>query len=116
MRRRPFLPRLLFLLTLAGALGGCGSKISEANYYRVQYGMTEKAIEDLLGPAHAESPGSLATTGPATTQPVARKVKSWTRGGLTIRVEFAGGQVVGRTAVGIAAEAQPAAASQSVEN
>jgi len=31
-------------------LTGCGSKISEANYYRVQKGMTEEAVDELLGP------------------------------------------------------------------
>lgn len=112
MRRR-FLSTALLLILLATTLGGCGSKISEANYYRVQYGMTEKAVEDLLGPAHAESPGSLATTEP-TTQPAERKIKSWSRGGLTLRVEFANGQVVGRSAVGIPAESV-AAATRAVE-
>ena len=88
----------LLLLLLAATICGCGSKISEVNYYRVQYGMTEKEVEDLLGPAHAESPGQSAGT----------KVKSWTREALTLRVEFRDGVVVGRSADGIPAEARPA--------
>ena len=97
----------------AGVLGGCGSKISEANYYKVQHGMTEEDVDDLLGPAHGvgtaapaaastppESPAS-PTTVEAATRPADRKVKTWTRGGLTIRVVFADGVVVGRSAVGL---------------
>ena len=95
------------LVALAPLVGGCGSKISEANYYRVQYGMTEADVEDVLGPAHAESvaPSTPPATAPATaTQPVFRKIKSWTRGPLVIRVVFEQGVVVRRSAEGIAAE------------
>jgi hypothetical protein len=108
MRRHPLpfstLVCALVLLALAVTPGGCGSKISEANYYRVQYGMTEKEVEDLLGPAHGE------TVTPATSQSVAtgtaqRKVKTWSRDALTIRVEFLDGVVVGRGADGMPAEA-----------
>ena len=96
MRLRPF----LLVLLLAPALCGCGSKISEANYYRVQYGMTEEDVEDLLGPPH-----EVGET-PSTTQPVMQEVQTWKRGGLTIRVVFEGSVVVGRSAEGIAAESQ----------
>jgi hypothetical protein len=105
--------RFGLLLAVFVALAGCGSKISEANYYRVQYGMTEDEVEDLLGPAHAESIVPAETTAPvpashpATTSPAARKVKSWTRGGLVIRVTFDDGVVTGRSAGGIPAEAVP---------
>ena len=92
----------LFLLLLAG----CGSKITDANYYRVQHGMTEKEVEDLLGPAHSETVEG-PTSRPAATQPVTTKVKTWTRGELTIRVVFEDGVVVRRSADGIPAEAAP---------
>ncbi len=98
--RKPI--RGLVLLLLAATICGCGSKISQANYYRVQYGMTEKEVEDLLGPAHAESAG----------QPAGTKVKSWTRETLTLRVEFRDGVVVGRSADGIPAEAPPRVAAR----
>lgn len=100
------------LVVGAAGLFGCGSKISEANYYKVQHGMTEEDVDDLLGPAHgvgtppltaSTSPVSAAspTTVEAATRPADRKVKTWTRGGLTIRVVFADGVVVGRSAVGL---------------
>ena len=96
----------LCLLTLL--LAGCGSKISEANYYRVQLGMSEDAVEDLLGPAHeetSEGPTTTATTAPTTSsQPGPRKLKVWRRGPLTIRVTFEDGKVVSRSAQGIASE------------
>lgn len=92
------------LALLAGVLmvlliSGCGSKISQANYYRVQYGMTEEEVEDLLGPAHQTTGGTArASTGPVVVN------KSWTRYGLTIHVTFENGVVVGRSAEGIPAE------------
>jgi hypothetical protein len=87
------------MLLLVVLLCGCGSKVSRANYYRVQYGMTEQDVEDLLGPPHAVGES------PSTTQPVMRKTQTWSRDGLVIRVVFEQGVVVGRSAEGIAAEA-----------
>jgi hypothetical protein len=108
---------------LAGT--GCGSKISEANYYRVQYGMSESAVEELLGPPHrqgveaasergdagtsvATSSATVAATGSATAPATApapdgaaeRTVKTWTRGPLVITVVFESGKVVGRRGEG----------------
>ena len=86
------------------SIAGCGSKISEANYYRVHYGMDEEEVEDVLGPAHQES--TLATPTPASSQPARPvKVKSWTRDGLTIHVRFEDGVVTGRSAEGPRGEA-----------
>ena len=107
MSLRPFLVIVLF-----GALaGGCGSKVSEANYYRVQHGMTEEDVDDLLGPSKED----LATPAAPTTQSTARKIKTWTRGRLTIRVAFENGVVVSRSADGIAFEgdSRPATAPTS---
>ena len=75
------------LALLAGATG-CGSKVSEASYYKVLYGMSEDGVEEVLGPAHGEStlPGMSDV-----------KLKTWTRGPLTIRVRFEDGKVVSRT-------------------
>ena len=91
---------LLVLALLAPP--GCGSKISEANYYKVQYGMSEDNVEDLLGPAHAEVHEGPPTT--AATRPVDRKTKTWSRGGLKLSVVFEDGKVVARSAEGIAGE------------
>ena len=84
---------------LAALASGCGSKISEANYYKIQHGMTEDDVDDLLGPAVHEEMSAPATA-PAT-QATSRKIKTWTRGGLTIRVGFENGIVVTRSADGI---------------
>ena len=98
---------LLITILLCLSPCGCGSKISEANYYRVQYGMSEEDVEDLLGPSHAESLEAAApasSSASATTLP-ARVVKTWSRGALAIHVAFESGSVTGRSAEGIAAEA-----------
>ena len=98
-------------------LGGCGSKINEANYYRVQNGMSEETVDDLLGPPHrqgveTEVEWDVATTAPATTPatsptisptdtpPPVRTVKTWTRNALVISVVFQDGKVVGRRVQG----------------
>ena len=107
MRNATCLRLLLSMLSLAivPLIGGCGSKISEASYYRVQYGMTEQEVEELLGPAHEESDApSPSSTSPATTAPAYRRLKSWSRGPIVIQVEFENGRVVHRAARGIASE------------
>ena len=92
---RPALALAMLALLLAGT-PGCGSKISEANYYKVHYGMSEEDVEEVLGPAHTES-----------TPPDAMgKVRTWSRGPLTIRVRFDHGKVVSRTVQGIASETE----------
>ena len=88
-------------------LSGCGSKISESNYFRVQYGMDEKEVDDLLGPSDEEKAAADAAPVPATTQLADRKTKTWSRGNLTLRVTFEDGKVVGRSADGIAMEGTP---------
>jgi hypothetical protein len=85
----------LLLLFLAPLVGGCGSKVSEANFYRVQRGMTEEQIEDLLGPAHDVTAAPLSAE---------RTVKTWSRGRITIRVTFLEGIVVDRSGENIPGE------------
>ena len=133
--------RMFLSLLLAAAMlaGGCGSKISEANYFRVRYGMSEEEVEELLGPAHEESSEPLpslpadarppsragaasdstpASSRPASTRPALRKLKAWSRDGITIRVVFEYGVVTGRSAEGIAADPSstgPSAANPPVD-
>lgn len=99
-RHRSLLP---VIVTLAlPLLAGCGSKVSEANYYKVSYGMDEAAVDDLLGPAHAQSPEAQpAATSPSTARAPGRKTKTWSRGPLTFSVVFEDGKVVARSAEGI---------------
>ena len=100
--------RALSIALFLGALAaGCGSKISEPNYYRIQHGMTEDDVDDLLGPAvHEDVSPPPAMAGAPSTQTTARKTKTWTRGRLTIRVEFDNGLVVARSADGIPFEGE----------
>ena len=105
----PATPAAVPLVALiAVLLSGCGSKISEANYYRVQNGMDEETVEDLLGPARTETTESEpATQSSSTKQALARKTKVWSRGSLTLSVVFEGGRVITRTAQGIPFEGTP---------
>lgn len=107
-------PALLIISLLCLLPCGCGSKISEASYYRVQHGMSEEDVEDLLGPEHGRTEEAAAA--PATsaamraTSRLPRVVKSWSRGGLGIHVTFENGVVVARSADGIEAEKTKACA------
>lgn len=108
---------LLFvmMLTVPLAACGCGSKISEANYYRVHYGMTEDEVEDVLGPPHEitilpAEPSTRPSTAealPASTRPVERKQLTWSREGITLRIILTGGTVTARSAEGIPGEKLP---------
>ena len=101
------------MLTVPSAACGCGSKISEANYYRVHYGMTEDEVEDVLGPPHevAILPAELSTqptsapstnhASPASTRPVERKQLTWSREGITLRIILSDGVVTARWAEGM---------------
>lgn len=96
-------PSSLVLCLVLLPLGGCGSKISEANYYKVALGMSEEAVEDLLGPGREERPAAAAM--PAL--PPGAKLKVWRRDRLKIRVVFVKGEVADRTAEGIPHENRP---------
>ena len=112
-----------FALLVLAPLCGCGSKISEANYYKVTYGMSEEAVEDLLGPPHEEAHeearekfGTAATSARAGGTDADVRVKTWSHGPLVIRVRFENGKVAGRGAEGIPKEspmllAKPATAA-----
>ena len=105
---------MLAILLLAPA--GCGSKVSESNYYRVQYGMDEKDVEDLLGPAATEAAGNDPASSPASkpvTERTGRKVKTWSRGSLTLSVVFVEGKVIARSADGLPFEGKSAPAPAS---
>ena len=54
MRCRRILVIAAVLLPLIHA--GCGSRVQEPHYYKIVRGMTEREVEDLLGPARSISP------------------------------------------------------------
>lgn len=96
--------RLILTTLFLAAAPGCGSKISEANYYRVQYGMTEEEVEDVLGPPHQATvlpPESPTQSSAASTRPVERKQLTWSREGIVLRVVFTDGVVTARSAEGM---------------
>lgn len=74
-------------------LPGCGSKISEANYYKVGPGDTEQDVEALLGPGRPVELEGIA--GPD------RQARRWQRGELTITIIFENGKVISRQAQGL---------------
>lgn len=77
--------RLLATVVLALALAACGSKVNEQQFARIEDGMSEQQVIDLLGtPSESSSMGALGMSGTATT---------WTDAGATISVQFVNGKV-----------------------
>jgi len=77
--------RLLAPPLIALALAACGSKVDEEHFSRVQDGMSERQVIDLLGPpSESSSMGALGVSGTAAT---------WTDDGATISVQFVNGKV-----------------------
>jgi len=80
--QRPFVAAAL---ALSLALAGCGSKINEENFARIEDGMTEQQVMDLLGtPTETSSMGALGVSGSAAV---------WTDGAARISVQFVNGKV-----------------------
>ena len=77
--------RLLATAILALGLAACGSKVNEETFARIQDGMTEQQVIDLLGPpTQTTSAGALGMSGTAAT---------WDDGGVSISVQFVNGKV-----------------------
>jgi hypothetical protein len=77
--------RLLAAAALALAIAGCGSKINEENFARIEDGMTEQQVIDLLGtPTESSSMGALGVSGSAAV---------WMDGEARISVQFVNGKV-----------------------
>ncbi len=87
------LPRVPLLLALL-LLTGCGSRVNEANYYKVGAGTPEEKVDEWLGPSRpAEVPALVGR----------RDVKAryWEAGALKITLLFENGHVIGRKAEGL---------------
>jgi hypothetical protein len=81
----PTLCRLLAVTALTLALAGCGSKLNEENFARIQDDMTEQQVIDLLGtPTETSSMGALGMSGTAAV---------WRDKNATINVQFVNGKV-----------------------
>ncbi|MDX1377037.1 MAG: outer membrane protein assembly factor BamE [Burkholderiales bacterium] len=77
--------RLLVASVLALALAACGSKINEENFVRIQDGMTEQQVIDLLGtPTETSGVGALGMSGASAV---------WQDGDARISVQFVNGKV-----------------------
>ena len=77
--------RGLAVAALLLALAGCGSKVNEKNFARIEDGMTEAQVIDLLGkPTETSSMGALGVSGSSAV---------WSDDGARISVQFVNGKV-----------------------
>jgi len=77
--------RVLATTALVLVLAGCGSNVNEENFARIEDGMTEQQVIDLLGtPTETSSMGALGVSGSAAV---------WTEGDARISVQFVNGKV-----------------------
>jgi len=107
---------LVFALALSAV--GCGGKINQANFAKVNTGMSAAEVEAILGPSTEQGsaavavpampnmpnvPGMPATTpaigAPGTT--VSTRVLSWRQGGKMISVTLVNDKVVSKAQVGL---------------
>jgi len=104
-------------LALALSAAACGGKVNQANYARINNGMTAAEVEAILGPGTEQAssavsvpampnmPGMPAATGtPAVGAPgttVSTRVLTWREGGRVITVTLMNDKVVSKAQVGL---------------
>ena len=86
---------LAFLLV--ACVAGCASKITQANYDKIETGMTVGEVEDLLGMGQIEESGSLAVPG----FNLSAKVMVWRSDSKWIRIIFEDDKVVTKSQMGL---------------
>ncbi len=79
---------VFLLTTVVSVLTACGSKINKANFEKIETGMAETAVTDLLGkPAETNSAGF---------GPFSGTNSKWSSNEGTITIQFVNGQVVSK--------------------
>jgi outer membrane protein assembly factor BamE (lipoprotein component of BamABCDE complex) len=85
---KPKLGILVALLLCALCLAACGSRINQANFEKIQTGMTMAQVTAILGePTESSSVDVAVFSGTAST---------WKAGDVTITVQFVNGKVVAK--------------------
>jgi hypothetical protein len=82
---------------LVACVAGCASRINEANYDKIEPGMTVGEVEDLLGMGQIEESGSLAVPG----YNLSAKVMVWRSDSKWIRIIFEDDKVVTKSQMGL---------------
>jgi hypothetical protein len=75
-------------LLLAVLLVGCGSKITQENFDKVQVGMSQDQVKAILGEPTESSSMSFG--------PLSRGAWVWKKNGTTITIQFANGKVLAK--------------------
>ena len=87
----------LCVFLLVACVAGCASRITEANYDRIEPGMTVDEVEDILGMGEIEASGDDA--GPGLN--LSAKAMVWRSDSKSIRVVFEDEKVVTKSQMGL---------------
>lgn len=76
------------MLLCAALLLGCGSKVSQENFAKIQSGMTESEVTAILGPPTESNSIGFG--------PVGGTTSTWKDNGRTITIQFVNGKVIAK--------------------
>jgi hypothetical protein len=85
------------LAGVALLLAGCGSKVTQENYEKIQTGMTEQEVTEILGAGVNDASGAFSVGDLAASGAVTR----WGTDDKHIKVTFANGKVVAKAQKGL---------------
>ena len=92
-------------LFLAAGVAGCGSKVDQSDYDKVNNGMTQAQVEGILGTDKEQSTNAAATPGVSvggmSVPGMSAKTVTWKDGDKTIIVVFTNDKVASKTSSGL---------------
>jgi hypothetical protein len=83
--RKPTLLKLTLAVALSAFLFGCASKINQANYDKIENGMTMEQVEAILGKATEAKTAGIG--------PLSGTSAAWSSDTVTISIKFVNGKV-----------------------
>lgn len=100
LRRLP----IFAALALAAILSGCGPKLDQASYDKIQNGMTLREVERILGGRGEDETAagmSIGSSGLTDNRKAAQNVFRWKKGTANIVVIFRDDKVISKTSEGL---------------
>ena len=95
--------RLIPATVILAALTGCGGSVSQSNYDKVNTGMTQAQVEDILGKGKEQASTAMPGVGAGgmSVPGMSAKVLQWQDGSKSITVTFMNDKVVSKAQNGL---------------